>query len=371
MQNTVYDKLLLSVWVLLILIGLTMVASSSVMVSTKYFHTPFHYLIRQFLYLMLALGLVIIVVRTPVETWLNWGGIILLATFIMLTLVLVPGIGRVVNGSRRWLQLGPIGLQASELAKLTIVIYMAGYIFRQKDRLRHSLFCFIKPLILLAFIALLLLNEPDFGATVVITGTTMTMLFVSGVRLRYYVSLSILVAAAFAILAMSSSYRMARLTGFLNPWADQFNTGYQLTQSLIAFGRGGLWGLGLGDGVQKLMYLPEAHTDFLFAILAEEFGLLGITFIMLLYAILMLRGVQIAFRAYQKELFFAAYLAFGLTFWLIWQALINIGVNTGLLPTKGLTLPFLSYGGASLVVNCVAMAIIFRVDYETRIYGRR
>jgi cell division protein FtsW len=224
----------------------------------------------------------------------------------------------------------------------------------------------MKPLMVLVFVGVLLLLEPDFGATVVVSGSVMVMLFLAGVRLRYYVGLMGLLGGALAVLAFTSPYRMARLTAFLNPWADQFNSGYQLTQSLIAFGRGGWFGTGLGSSVQKLLYLPEAHTDFLFAVLAEELGLLGVLLVLCLYSILVARGFLIGFRAYQQTRFFAAYTAYGLTFWLGLQAAINMGVNAGLLPTKGLTLPLLSYGGASLVVNCVVLALLLRIDHENR-----
>jgi cell division protein FtsW len=225
---------------------------------------------------------------------------------------------------------------------------------------------FIKPMIILAVFTVLLLFEPDFGASVVISLTVMAMLFLTGVKLRYYAGLVFLVAASMVFLAMSSSYRMTRLTAFLNPWADQFNTGYQLTQSLIAFGRGGWSGVGLGASVQKLFYLPEAHTDFLFAVLAEELGLWGILLVLILYSILVIRGFIIGFNAYVQERLFAAYTAYGITFWLGLQAAINIGVNAGLLPTKGLTLPLMSYGGASMVVCLCVVAILVRIDHENR-----
>jgi cell division protein FtsW len=221
-------------------------------------------------------------------------------------------------------------------------------------------------MLVLSVVAALLLKEPDFGATVVITGTVMVMLFLTGVKLRYYVGLLLVVICCLVVLAVSSPYRMARLTAFLNPWADQYNSGYQLTQSLIAFGRGGWSGLGLGASVQKLLYLPEAHTDFVFAVLAEELGLCGIFLVLTLYSILVFRGMLIGFQAHEQSRFFAAYTAYGVTFWLGLQAAINMGVNAGILPTKGLTLPLLSYGGASLVVNCMAIALLLRIDHENR-----
>jgi cell division protein FtsW len=236
-----------------------------------------------------------------------------------------------------------------------------------QEQVRENIMGFIKPMMILMVMAMLLLSEPDFGATVVIVLTVMAMLFLVGVKLRYYIGLLILVGLSMVFLAVSSPYRMARLTAFLNPWADQFNSGYQLTQSLIAFGRGGWFGVGLGESIQKMFYLPESYTDFIFAVLAEEFGLLGIMFVLLLYSIVVWRGLMIGYAAYSSgRRQFAAFTAYGITFWLGLQAVINMGVNLGLLPTKGLTLPFLSYGGASLIVNCVVVALLLRIDHENR-----
>ena len=361
-----YDKWLIVALISLLVIGLMMVASSSVMISTKFYHQPFHFLIRQACYLFVGLMLAMVIMRVDSSVWEKYSVPMILVCLLMLVLVLIPGIGRVVNGSRRWLSFGPIGIQVSELAKMTMIFYLAGYLVRQQQSINKSILGFIRPMVVLAVVAVLLLMEPDFGATVVISGTVMAMLFLSGVKLRYYLGLMLLVAACLAFLAVSSPYRVARLTAFLNPWADQFNSGYQLTQSLIAFGRGGWSGVGLGDGVQKLFYLPESHTDFLFAVLAEELGLVGILLVLALYSILVFRGLMIGFTANLQDRLFAAYTAYGITFWLGLQACINIGVNAGLLPTKGLTLPFLSYGGASMVVNCVVIAVLLRIDHENR-----
>ncbi len=361
-----YDKWLIMAIIGLLIIGLMMVASSSVMVSTKLYHQPFHFLIRQAAYLFVGFVVAMVVMRVDSSEWEKYSVTLLFICLLMLLLVLVPGIGRIVNGSRRWLAFGPISIQVSELAKMTMIVYVAGYLVRQQQSVSHSILGFIRPMIVLGVVAVLLLLEPDFGATVVIAGTVMAMLFLSGVKLRYYLGLMLVVGACLVFLAVSSPYRVARLTAFLNPWADQFNSGYQLTQSLIAFGRGGWSGVGLGDGVQKLFYLPEAHTDFLFAVLAEELGLLGILLVLALYSILVFRGFVIGFNANLQDRLFAAYTAYGITFWLGLQASINMGVNAGLLPTKGLTLPLLSYGGASMVVNCVVIALLLRIDHENR-----
>lgn len=363
---SLYDKWLIATIFGLLIIGLMMVASSSVMVSTKYYHQPFHFLVRQACYLAAGLVVGLIIIRTDSSVWERISMPTLIICILMLVIVLIPGIGRTVNGSRRWLALGPIGIQVSELAKLTMIFYLSGYLVRQQKAVSESIYGFIKPMLVLAIVSFLLLLEPDFGATVVISGTVMAMLFLAGVRLRYYVGLMALVMTALVCLAFSSSYRVARLTAFLDPWADQYNSGYQLTQSLIAFGRGGWFGLGLGESIQKLLYLPEAHTDFLFAVLAEEFGLAGILVVIGLYSIIVYRGLNIAYIAHSQERLFASYTAYGLTFWLALQAAINMGVNTGLLPTKGLTLPLLSYGGASMVINCVVIALLLRIDHENR-----
>ncbi|WP_198333218.1 putative lipid II flippase FtsW [Legionella clemsonensis] len=361
-----YDKWLMGAVLGLIIIGLMMVASSSIMISTKYYHQPFHFLIRQACYLFAGFLTALVVMRIDSTFWEKTSVPLLLICLLMLLLVLIPGIGRIVNGSRRWLAFGPIGIQVSELAKLTMVFYVSGYLVRQQESVRHSVIGFVKPMIILGLVSLLLLKEPDFGATVVISGTVMALLFLAGVKFRYYIGLLIIVTCGLAMIALASPYRVARITAFLDPWADQFNSGYQLTQSLIAFGRGGWLGVGLGDSVQKLFYLPEAHTDFLFAVLAEELGLVGVLLVLILYSILVIRGIAIGFTAYSQERLFAAFTAYGLTFWIGLQAAINMGVNSGLLPTKGLTLPLLSYGGASMVVNCVVMALLLRIDHENR-----
>lgn len=361
-----YDKWLILSVAALIIIGLMMVASSSVMISTSTFGQPFHYLIRQLCYLAVGLVAAFFIIRTDSSVWEKLSIPLLFGCFALLILVLIPGIGRMVNGSRRWLAFGPIGIQVSELAKVTIVLYLSGYLVRQQKRINQSLMGFINPMIILAVFSVLLLLEPDFGATVVICGTALAMLFLTGVKLRYYAGLFLLIGTSLAFLAVSSPYRLARLTAFLDPWADQFNTGYQLTQSLIAFGRGGWFGVGLGDSVQKLFYLPEAHTDFLFAVLAEELGLVGILFVVFLYSILVTRGLLIGLNAYNQNRLFASFAAYGVTFWLGMQAAINMGVNAGILPTKGLTLPLMSYGGASMVVCLSVIALLVRIDHENR-----
>ena len=290
--------------------------------------------------------------------------------FALLVLVLVPGIGRHVNGSIRSVALGPFRLQVSEPARLLIFIYLAGYIVRRREELAAGIKGFLKPMLLVGVAGLLLLLEPDFGATLVLTATAMGMLFLGGARLRDFALCVAAGGAAFTVLAVSSPYRLARLTGFLDPWQDPFAGGFQLTQSLIAIGRGQFFGVGLGESVQKLFYLPEAHTDFLFAVLAEELGLAGSILIIALYLLLTWRAVGIARRAARRAQYFGAYLAFGIGIWIGLQAFINMGVNMGVLPTKGLTLPLMSYGGSSLLVTCAALGLLLRVDRETRDSGK-
>ncbi len=367
-QIALYDRAFVLCAILIVVMGLVMVASSSMMVSTRTYNTPFHYLFRQVFSVTIGAILCALVVQMPLRIIEKHSRILLIVALALLALVLIPGIGRSVNGSRRWLHLGPLNFQVSELAKLLYIIYLAGYLHRFRDKLGENHRTVVLPIILLGITSGLLLLEPDFGSAVVIAATTFGLLFLAGVRIRYFIVLIGLAMAALAALAVVSPYRLLRLTSFLNPWADQFGSGYQLTQSLIAFGRGGVTGVGLGESIQKLFYLPEAHTDFLFAVLGEEEGLVGMVTILLLYAIFFWRVFVIGHRAYKERLFFAAFLAYGLGLWLSFQVLINIGVNVGLLPTKGLTLPLMSYGGSSILTNFVLIGLILRIDHQMRIH---
>jgi cell division protein FtsW len=365
--TVLYDRYLLFATIALLGFGLLMVASTSIAVSEHLYKQPFHYLLRQTCYLVLGLGIAMLIFRVPLQRWQKLGGAILLLSLIFLVLVLVPKIGHEVNGSMRWLGIGGFGIQVSEFAKLAVVIYLAGYLVRREQEVRAKISGFLKPLFLLGVVAILLLREPDFGATSVILATSLGMLFLAGVRLWQFAVLFSGVVAALAILAITSPYRMTRLTTFLNPWVVQYDSGYQLTQSLIAFGRGGWFGVGLGESVQKLFYLPEAHTDFLFAVLTEELGLIGSLVVIALFVVVVIRALQIGRRAYLEGRRFPAYLAFGFGLEIALQVMINIGVNTGVLPTKGLTLPFMSYGGSSLLMMCGVMALLLRVDHESRL----
>lgn len=368
-----YDRYLFFAITALLAIGLLMVASTSIVVSERQFGEPFHFLLRQVVYLLLGIGVGGLAFRLPILFWEKIGFALLLLSLGLLSLVLVHGIGRQINGSMRWLGFGPLGFEVSEFAKLAVIIYMAGYLVRHAKEVSTQLRGFIKPLCVLGIVALLLLKEPDFGAATVITVTCLGMLFLAGVRLWQFAVLLAIVITALATLAITSPYRLERVTTFLNPWANQFDSGYQLTQSLIAFGRGGWFGVGLGDSVQKLFYLPEAHTDFLFAVITEELGLIGSLVIIALFGIVVVRAMQIGRKAYVNGRFFAAFLAYGLGMIFALQAMVNIGVNVGVLPTKGLTLPLMSYGGSSLIMMCAIAGILLRIDYEHRlgIFGFR
>jgi cell division protein FtsW len=360
------DFVLLGSVAALFSLGLVMVASASMPVAERMQLGTFYFAVRQIIYLGLGLGLGLLVLRVRLAWWEQCSLLCILVAILLLSLVLLPGVGTEVNGSTRWINLGMFRLQVSEPAKLLAMIYMAGYLVRRGEEVRQTSAGFIKPLGLIAIAAVLLLMEPDFGAMVVLVTTALVMMFMAGVSVWKFAALIAAAGAAFAALAISSPYRMQRLTAFLNPWDDPFNSGFQLTQSLIAIGRGEWFGVGLGASIQKLFYLPEAHTDFVFAVLAEELGLAGILVLIGLYAFIVFRTYTIAAVAEQGGNRFAAYLAYGIGTWLGLQALINIGVNTGLLPTKGLTLPLMSYGGSSTLVTCAAIAILLRIDYETR-----
>jgi cell division protein FtsW len=298
------------------------------------------------------------------QTWRTLGPLMLLLGLALLFLVLVPGIGYEVNGSRRWIRFGIINLQVSEPARLCFIIYLAGYLVRRNKEVRERFVGFLRPMLILSVACAALLAEPDFGAAVVLLGTALTMLFVAGARLRDFLLFFSVAVVSMVALAFASPYRLQRLTGFLDPWSDPFNSGFQLTQSLIAIGRGEWFGVGLGNSVQKLFYLPEAHTDFVFAVFAEEFGLLGSLALISVFALFVWRIFRIAMRAFDAERCFEAYLAIGIGTWLGLQAFINVGVNMGLLPTKGLTLPLVSYGRSSLIVAMVAIALLLRIHHE-------
>ena len=358
------DPVTLALSLGIVLLGLVMVTSASVSIAGQESGQPFYYLERQLFLTLIGGACAALVFSIPTEL-LERASLPLLAIAIaLLVIVLVPGLGHSVNGSRRWLRLAGANFQVSELARVLVLIYIASYAVRREAELRESFVGLGKPLLLLFGVCALLLLEPDFGAATVLFATGFGLLFLAGARLRYVIAMTAIAGAGFAVLAVSSSYRMRRLTAFLDPWADPFNSGFQLTQSLIAIGRGQWFGVGLGDSVQKLFYLPEAHTDFLFAVLAEELGLIGVVLTLALFLGLVWRSFQIARLAAAAGLKFPAYLASGFGLWIGIQAFINIGVNMGVLPTKGLTLPLMSYGRSSLIVALAWVGLLLRVYHE-------
>jgi cell division protein FtsW len=363
LQQAGWDVSLIYITMALLAIGLVMVASASIPLGEK-IGQPFIFFLKQSAYVSLGLLATYLVTRIPMSQWQKAGAILLILSFVLLIAVILPGVGKQVNGSMRWLPLGIINLQVSELVKLIVYIYMAGFLVRRGDEVRNSLRGFFKPMIILSLTVVLLLMQPDFGAAVVLLATALGMMYMSGVGLVKFIALIVTTIAAMAMLALVSPYRVARILSFTNPWADPFNSGFQLTQSLIAFGRGEIFGVGLGGSIQKLFYLPETHTDFLFAILAEELGLIGATTVILLFATLVWRAFAIGAKAEREQQLFSAYLAYGLGIWIGLQAFINIGVNMGVLPTKGLTLPLMSYGGSSIVITLVAIGLLLRIGYE-------
>ncbi|MGO0308022.1 putative lipid II flippase FtsW [Endozoicomonas acroporae] len=364
-RSTNVDMTLFGAVLALLAIGLVMVGSASMDVSSATFGDPFRVVFKQFLFMVVGLGAMGVMMLVPVSRiqQLSWVG--LLVAFFLLVLVLI--VGREINGSVRWIPLGFFNLQASEVAKLCVVIYLAGYLVRHLDEVRTRWSGFIKPMLVLSGLALLLLAEPDLGALVVLTVAVMGMIFMAGARFHQFLVMIAGVIILIVLLIWMEPYRMARITSYMDPWAHAFGSGYQLTQALIAFGRGAWLGEGLGNSIQKLFYLPEAHTDFVFAVLAEEFGLIGSLLLLGLFLFVAWRSLQLGSRAEAGGMLFHGFVAYGIALLFACQALINISVNTGLLPTKGLALPMISYGGSSLIVNCLAFGILLRIDFERRL----
>ncbi|WP_020683263.1 putative lipid II flippase FtsW [Marinobacterium rhizophilum] len=361
-----FDPWLLLAAVSLVLTGFVMITSASMDVAAERFGGAFFFSIRHGVFIVIGLVLALVVSRIPLAFWHRMGPVLLLIALLLLVLVLVPGVGREVNGSRRWIGLGPINLQASEVAKFFMVLYLSGYLVRRLSEVRTSWTGVAKPALPLGILVFLLIMEPDYGAAVVLMGTVMGMIFLGGMRFVQFLMVTLGAGALIGVLAIAQPYRLERLKSFQDPWSDPFGAGYQLSQAQIAFGRGDWFGTGLGSSVQKLFYLPEAHTDFVFSVVAEEFGLMGALLVIGLYMLLVTRVFLIGRQAEKQKEFFMAYAAYGFGFIFAGQALINIGVNVGALPTKGLTLPLLSYGGSSLLVCCAMIAIVQRIDFELK-----
>ena len=348
-------------------IGLVMVASASMDLASRNFGEPFYFFHRQVLFAFLGLLAGLVFWWVPLRRWETAGPLLLVLILLLLVVVLIPGVGRTVNGATRWIPLGVFNLQVSEPVKLLVVLYMSGYIVRHYSNLRLHFVGFVRPLVALGLGTVLLLLQPDFGGAVIMLAIGMGMLFLAGAKLWQFAALGATIALAMSLMALATPYRVARLTAFLDPWQDPFATGFQLTQSLIAIGSGSWLGAGLGGSVQKLFYLPEAHNDFLFAVFAEEFGFAGVVVLVALFTLLVWRCFVIALRAERGGHAFGSHVAFGIGIWIGLQAAINLGVNMGVLPTKGLTLPFLSYGGSSLIVTLAAMGLLSRVQWEAQV----
>ncbi|MBW7472913.1 putative lipid II flippase FtsW [Marinobacter sp. M216] len=349
--------------VALLVMGVVMISSASMDMAAETMGNSYHYVIRQLLFATLGCVLALVAVNVPISWWERSGWLMLGVGLLVLVLVLTP-LGRTVNGSTRWIPFGLFNVQVSEVAKLCLIAYLAGYVVRRREELLNTWVGFLKPLVVLGVASVLLVIQPDFGATVVLVSAAAGMIFLSGVRLSRFVPLIVTLVVLGGLLVLTQPYRLKRVVSYLDPWKDQFDSGYQLTQSLIAFGRGDWGGVGLGNSIQKLFYLPEAHTDFIFAIIAEEFGLLGSLIVLALFTLLVVSGFVIARRAEKANMPFGACFSYGITLLIGLQATINIAVSTGMLPTKGLTLPLVSYGGSSLMIMCVGIGVLARVEME-------
>lgn len=364
-----YDQGLLWVTMILLGIGLVMVYSASIAIAEAdkaVGNNSSYYLVRQAIFLVISLSAAFVAFNIPVAWWQKMAPYLFLVGLALLVLVLIPGVGRVVGGSRRWLSLFVINLQPSEFMKLFAAMYVADYTVRKAAVMDSFKKGFLPMLFVMLLVGGLLLAEPDFGAFAVIAAISISILWLGGINGRIFGGLIVLLVIGFIFLIWSSPYRLERVIGFMDPWADPYGKGYQLSHALIAFGRGEWLGVGLGASVEKLLYLPEAHTDFLLAVIAEELGFAGVVTVVGLFTWIVLRAFGMAKEAIENERYFAALLAQGLGVWIGVQGIINMGVNMGLLPTKGLTLPLLSFGGSGILANCIAMAILLRIDFENR-----
>jgi cell division protein FtsW len=362
-----YDHVLLLSTIAMLSIGWVVVTSASMPVADRLFGNPFHFAIRHGIYVFLAMIAGMIVMQIPMRWWRMSNVWLLLLAVVLLIAVLI--VGRTVNGSTRWLVVGPITIQAAEPAKLFFFCYLAGYLVRRYEEVTDNIKGFIKPLVVFFALALLILLQPDLGTVVVMLFTTIGLLFLAGAKLWQFFSLAIAGTLAVVLLIVFEEYRVRRITSFLDPWADPFGSGYQLTQSLMAYGRGDVFGQGLGNSLQKLEYLPEAHTDFIMAILAEELGFSGVLAVLVIMLVIIMKAMAMGHLALRKERPFDAYLAYSIGIWFSLQTAVNVGASAGVLPTKGLTFPLLSYGGSSLIVMSVAVAILLRIDFEMRVDG--
>ncbi len=367
--EALFDRQLVWIAFGLMLIGLVMVTSASFPISSRLTDQPFHFMFRHAIFLLLAFLTSSMVLQVPLDRWMKYSSLLLGISFFLLIFVLV--VGKSVNGASRWIPLGLFNLQPAEVAKLSLFIFMSGYLVRKHDEVRQTFFGgFLKPIMVFGTLAVLLLGQPDLGTVIVMLVTLFGMLFIAGAKLSQFLALMVAGVLAVVALIVAEPYRVRRVTSFLDPWEDPFGSGYQLTQSLMAFGRGEWFGQGLGNSIQKLEYLPEAHTDFVFAVLAEELGFIGVVLVLVLIFSLVLKAIFIGKKAFQHDQQFGGYLAFGIGIWFAFQTLVNVGAAAGMVPTKGLTLPLISYGGSSLIIMSVAVSILLRIDHECRLADR-
>jgi len=370
MTSSSYDYLLLWITLALLGLGLVMVYSASIAIAeanASIGHQSTYYLMRQAIFIGISLVAAYVAFQVPMEWWQKMAPHLFLLAIGLLILVLIPGVGRNINGSQRWLSLFVINLQPSEFMKLFAAMYVADYAVRKSAQMDSIVKGFLPMVAVMVLVGFLLLREPDFGALAVVASISISILWLAGINVWVFVGLLAVLPVAVYFLIVSSPYRLQRVIGFMDPWADPFGKGYQLSHALIAFGRGEWFGVGLGASVEKLLYLPEAHTDFLFAVIAEELGFVGVVTVLFLFSWLIIRAFGIGKEAAANEQYFSALLAQGIGVWIGAQAIINIGVNMGVLPTKGLTLPLLSFGGSGILANCIAIAVLLRIDYENRL----
>ncbi|WNC68069.1 cell division protein FtsW [Thalassotalea nanhaiensis] len=364
-NQVTFDRGFIVIAMSMYLIGLIMVASSSMPIGEKLFNNPFHFVIRHAIYIVMSLFIAAIALRIEMHHWQKSSWVLLLLAMFLLVAVLI--VGRTVNGSTRWIMVGPINIQAAEPAKLFFFCYLSAYLVRRRDEVRENFKGFFKPLLVLFLLAFLLLLEPDLGTVIVMAATALGLLFLAGAKLWQFIAIVAAVLSAIVMLIVFEPYRLARLLSFLNPWADEFGTGYQLTQSLMAYSRGEFFGQGLGNSVQKLDYLPEAHTDFVMAVVGEEFGFIGIVILLGLCLTLVIKALLLGRRALEKEKYFEGFFAYSIGIWMSFQTAVNVGASAGVLPTKGLTMPLISYGGSSMIVMTLAIVVLIRIDHELRL----
>ena len=366
-QNTsvTFDRTYVVMAFVMYMIGLVMVGTSSMPIAERLFDNPFHFVVRHSIYIFLSIAIAAVALQIPMARWKQHSGMLLLMALVLLLVVLL--VGKTVNGSTRWIVIGPITVQAAEPAKLFFFCYLSAYLVRRRDEVMENIKGFAKPLVVFGLLAFFLLMQPDLGTVIVMFVTTFGLLFLAGAKLWQFFAVSLTGVTALSLLAVFEPYRWRRITSFLDPWEDPFGSGYQLTQSLMAYGRGEAFGQGLGNSIQKLEYLPEAHTDFVMAVLAEEFGFLGISIVLLLSMTLVIKALLLGKKALGKEKYFEGFFAYAIGIWMAFQAAVNIGASAGIVPTKGLTMPLISYGGSSMIIMTIALVVLIRIDHELRL----